>query len=305
MPRIDAVTLRQLRALVSIAETGSITHAAEKMGLTPSAVHAQLRNLETALNVALVRRAANGGSAPTEEAELVLEAARRIEAALESCAAQIAARKAGHAGRVTLGVVSTAKYFAPRLVMQLKALCPEVEIRLHESNREGVIAGLERGVIELAVMGRPPRYPEVAATPVGPHPHGIVAPAGHRLAGRAATAEDLLAEVMIAREEGSGTRILMTRYLDGLAGGRVFEIVQMGSNETIKQAVMAGFGLGFLSLHTLTDELKGGRLLLVHAPGLPILRQWFLVHPAHRPLTPAAARLHDTILGLKGDYLPA
>lgn len=306
MPRVDAVTLRQLRSLTAVAETGSITQAAERLGLTPSAVHAQVRNLEAALAVPLLRRAASGGgSEPTAEAAGVLETARRIEALLDRCGAQIAAVKAGHAGRVVLGVVSTAKYFAPRLVMQLKTLLPEVEVVLAESNREGVIAGLERQAIDLAVMGRPPRQPEVAATPIGPHPHGLVAPPGHPLAGRAASVEDLLGQTMITREEGSGTRILMTRYLDAQAEGRVFDLVQMGSNETIKQAVMAGLGLAFLSLHTVTDELRHGRLALVQAPGLPLVRQWFLVHPLHWALSPAAARVEAQILAMKGGFLPA
>ena len=85
----------------------------------------------------------------------------------------------------------------------------------------------------------------------------------------------------------------------------MFDIVQMGSNETIKQAVMAGLGIAFLSLHTVMDELAHGRLALLHAPGLPILRRWFLVYPAHVPLTPAANRIRTEVLDLKGSFLPA
>ena len=110
---------------------------------------------------------------------------------------------------------------------------------------------------------------------------------------------------MITREQGSGTRILMTRYLDGRAEGRVFDLVEMGSNETIKQAVMAGLGLAFLSLHTVMDELRAGRLVLVHAPGLPLVRHWFLVHPLHATLGPAAAAVQARIIALDGSFLPA
>ena len=160
MPRLDAITLRQLRSLVAVAETGSIAAAAERLHLTAPAVHAQIRNLEAALAVPMLRRSETGaGSAPTAEAGAALEAARRIEIALARCVAQIAAVKAGHAGRVTLGVVSTAKYFAPRLVATLKRLSPDIEIVLREANREGVIADLERHAVDLAVMGRPPDIP--------------------------------------------------------------------------------------------------------------------------------------------------
>jgi DNA-binding transcriptional LysR family regulator len=306
MPRLDAVTLRQLRALAAVAETGSIAGAAERLSLTPPAVHAQIRNLETALAVPMLQRAsAAAGSTPTAEAELVLEAARRIEIALGACVAQIAAVKAGHAGRVTLGVVSTAKYFAPRLVATLKRIIPDIDVALREANRGGVIADLERHNVDLAIMGRPPRQPEVAATAIGPHPHGLVAPPEHPLARRAEVQiDDLLDETMITREQGSGTRILMTRYLDSQAEGRVFDLVEMGSNETIKQAVMAGLGLAFLSLHTVTEELRQGRLVALNAPGLPLVRQWFLVHPLHATLSPAARAVQARILELDGSFLP-
>lgn len=307
MPKRDAVTLRQLRALAAVAETGSLAAAAERLGLTAPAVHAQIRNLEVALSVPMLQRAPSGaGSVATPEGQLALEAARRIDVALSGCVAQIAAVKAGHAGRVTLGVVSTAKYFAPRLVATLKRLSPEVEVALREANRGGVIADLDRQAVDLAIMGRPPRQPEVAAVPLGPHPHGLIAPPDHPLAARAEVAiEEALREPMITREVGSGTRILMTRYLDAQAPGRAFDLIEMGSNETIKQAVMAGLGLAFLSLHTVTEELRSGRLVALRAPGLPLLRQWFLVHPLHQPLSPAARAVAERIEGLRGSFLPS
>jgi DNA-binding transcriptional LysR family regulator len=307
MPRLDAVTFRQLRALAAVAETGSIAAAAERLSLTPPAVHAQIRNLEAALSVPMLQRAPSGaGSAPTPEAELALEAARRVEIALTRCVEQIAAVKAGRAGRVTLGVVSTAKYFAPRLVATLKRLSPDVEVALREANRGGVIADLERQAVDLAIMGRPPRLPEVSATPIGPHPHGLIAPPDHPLASRAQVAiEEVLRDTMITREVGSGTRILTTRYLDAQAPGQVYDLIEMGSNETIKQAVMAGLGLAFLSLHTVTEELRSGRLVALKAPGLPLLRQWFLVHPLHQPLSPAARAVAERIEALQGSFLPS
>lgn len=307
MPKLDAVTLRQLRALAAVAETGSLAAAGERLGLTPPAVHAQIRNLETALSVPMLQRAPTGaGSVPTPEAELALEAGRRIEVALGRCVEQIAAVKAGHSGRVTLGVVSTAKYFAPRLVATLKRQSPGVEVVLRESNRGGVVADLERQAVDLAIMGRPPRQPVVAASPIGPHPHGLIAPPDHPLAGLdRVEIEQILREPMIAREVGSGTRILMTRYLDAQAPGQAYDLVEMGSNETIKQAVMAGLGLAFISLHTVTEELRSGRLVALRAPGLPLMRQWFLVHSADHPLSPAARALAERIEALRGAFLPA
>lgn len=305
MPRPDAVTLRQLRALAAVAETGSMTAAAERMGLTPPAVHAQIRGLEAALTVPLLQRTEHGsGSQPTAEAAPVLEAARRIETALAACVTQVIALKSGHAGHVTLGMVSTAKYFVPRLVAQLKGLSAGIDIALIETNRGGIIADLQRQAIDLAIMGRPPRRPEVVSTVIGPHPHSFIAPPDHPLVGRRLTVADLFDQPLITREEGSGTRILMTRYLDSQAQGHVFELTVMGSNETIKQAVMAGLGLAFLSLHTVTDELRAGRLVALDIPGLPLMRHWFLVHPASTRLSPAAALIHAQIEAMGGAFLP-
>ncbi len=307
MSRIDALTLRQMRALAAVGRTGSLAAAGESLGLTAPAVHAQLRALEGVLGVALLqRRADSAGSTPTPEGEIALEAGRRIDEILRRLAADLEARAQGKTGRVTLGVVSTGKYFAPRLVARLRKILPEIDIALRESNRERLISGLERHELDLAIMGRPPRQPPVEADPLGQHPHGLIAPPDHPLAqAQGANVEDLLRETMISREQGSGTRILMTRYLDSLADGRLFDLIEMGSNESIKQAVMAGLGLAFLSLHTVTEELRQGRLALVRAPGLPLVRQWFLVRPLDAPPDSAVTRVRAEILGLKGAFLPS
>lgn len=305
MPRQHSITLRQLRALVAVTETGSITAAAEKMGLTPPAVHAQIRGLETALAVPLLQRAEHGnGSAPTAEAGPVLETARRIEIALAACVTQVRALKSGQAGHVTLGMVSTAKYFVPRLVAQLKHLLPGIEIALVEANRGGIISDLQRQAIDLAIMGRPPRQPLVISSALGPHPHGFIAPPDHKLAGRRLTAQDLFEHPLISREDGSGTRILMTRYLESQPEGRAVIPTVMGSNETIKQAVMAGLGVAFLSLHTVTDELQTGRLVALDVPGMPLIRQWFLVHPATARLSAAAESVQAQIEAMGASFLP-
>lgn len=306
MSWLESITLKQLRALLAVERYGSISAAAEALHLTPPAVHSQIRTLERALEVSVLSRTADSaGSRVTPEGQIVLEAALRMEVALGQVDRQIAAMRRGQTGSVTLGVVSTAKYFAPRLVKTLGTLCPNVEIVLHVGNRDAVIEGLERLSFDLAIMGRPPRQPMVEAHPIGDHPHAILAPPDHPLATRSAlSGADLAEETFLSREVGSGTRILMTRYLDRLGEGQVFRTVEMGSNETIKQAVMAGLGIAFLSLHTATAELKHGQLVTLDAPQLPIMRHWFLVRPMEAPPRPATTRVAEAIQGLKGAFLP-
>ena len=306
MIHLDALTLKHLRALVAIARTGSITAAAESLRLTPPAVHIQIKGLESILQAKLLQRSSDtAGSQLTAEGRAVLEAAERIEVALTHCADQVAALGRGLTGRVTLGVVSTGKYFAPRLVKILNGLLPDIEIVLRVGNRTQVIADLERHAVDLAVMGRPPRVPRVLAEYLGPHPHGLIAAPEHRLAGRKGLqAADLHSETFLAREDGSGTRILMTRYLDQMSDGYPFTMVEIGSNETIKQAVIAGLGIAFLSLHTVMDELTHGRLVLLDATGLPIERSWFLVWPSDTELRAASENVRQAVVRLKGGYLP-
>lgn len=305
--RADAITLRQLRALAAVAEQGSLTAAGQALSLTTPAIHTQIKGLENAFACSLVRpKPDHTGSRLTPQGLAVLEAFGRMEDVLSQCASEVAAIGRGLSGHFTLGVVSTGMYFAPRLVRQLREDCPEIEISLRIGNRESVISGLQRGSIELAIMGRPPRHPEVLAEPIGPHPHGLLADPANPLTGLAeVSAKDLMGATILSREDGSGTRILMTRYLDRIGDGHVFDFIEMDSNETIKQAAMAGLGIAFLSLHTVTDELASGRLLPIRAPGLPILRQWFLVQPAGQVERAVVRRVRLQILGLGGSFLPA
>ncbi|WP_134678576.1 LysR family regulator CbbR [Paracoccus ravus] len=305
MSRIDAVTLRQLRTLRAVIENGSLTGAAADLGLSAPAVHGQLRSLEDLMSAPLVLRGEHGAFVPTDEGLAILEAEAQISVALESCARRVAALQSGLTGNVSLGVVSTGKYFAPRLVAELRRALPDVEVTLKIGNRDAVIQWLGARAVDLAIMGRPPRSPAVVAEPVGPHPHVIVAPPDHPLADAdPALPQDLLAETFLARERGSGTRILMTRFLDRIGEGATWRMVEMGTNETIKQAVIAGLGIALISLHTVTEELRAGRLISLRAIGLPIQRSWFLIRREDTALSPAGTRIHDHIRDMNGSFLP-
>lgn len=306
MKRLSALTFRQLRALDMVARSGSISRAAEDLGLTPPAVHSALKALEDNFGCALLSRQGPAGFHATAEGAALLDAYRRAQVGFERAIARIDGLQKGYIGTVILGVVSTGKYFAPGLVARLRAAYPEIEVVLRIGNRDFIIQALQDGAVDLAIMGRPPRDPPVTSLAIGTHPHVLIAPPGHRLAALPAiTAEDILAEPIILREPGSGTRILATRYLDRIGEGRPYETAEMGSNETIKQAVIAGLGVAMISQHTVTEELKAGRLVVLAAPGLPILRHWFLLHREDHTLTGAMVRVRDFISEQNGSFLPA
>ena len=302
---IRSLAPRGLRALLSVAEHGSYAAAADMLGLTAPALHAQIRSLETLLGAPLLTRGPGGGSALTEIGERVAETGRAIDIQITRMADDVAALQAGRAGLVVLGTVSTAKYFAPFVVRRLRDTLPGVDVQLRVGNRQAVIEGLTAGRFDIAIMGRPPRVPAVEADIIAPHPHVLVAPADHRLAGlRDVPAAELYGETFLVREHGSGTRILATRWLDRIGEGFPFGQIEMDSNETIKQAVLAGLGLAILSQHTVMQELADRRLVTLALPGLPLMRSWFAVRVADQTVTPAQARVWDLVRGLP-DIVPA
>ncbi len=305
MKRLESLTFKQLRALERVAETGSISRAAELLALTPPAVHSQLKALEGNFGCEMLHRDSHGRFVVTGEGAALLQAHSRAQADLRMAVQRIDALHKGLAGTVVLGVVSTGKYFAPFLVAQLRRMHPDIEVVLKVGNRTTIISALEDRAIDLAIMGRPPRMPAVTAYVIGRHPHVLVVPPGHRLlSAPRIDPEDILNEPFILREEGSGTRILCVRYLDRIGGGQPYQSVEMSSNETIKQAVIAGLGIALISFHTVTEELRSGRLISPVVKDLPIMRSWFVLHRQDHKLLGATTRVLEYIRAQKDGFLP-
>ncbi|HSN20027.1 MAG TPA: LysR family transcriptional regulator [Usitatibacter sp.] len=288
-------TLRQLEIYAAIARTRSLTRAAAEVHLTQPAVSMQLKQLEEAVGVPLTEPAGRGiqltdaGREFAEHVEEVLERVAHLE--------ELAARWKGvRSGRVRLGVVSTAKYFVPKLLARFLKIHPGVDFRMTIHNREEILSELRANTVDFAIMGRPPEGIDCLAKPFAPNPLGIVAAPGHPLARRRRIAPAQLAdEAFIVREPGSGTRGAMERFF---AGHRVRwrTAMEMASNESIKQAVIAGLGLGFLSLQTVRSELATGRLVALDVEGLPIEREWFVVRRTSRRLVPAAEEFGEFLV---------
>lgn len=303
--KLDRITLKQLRALAEVAASDNIVAAAKTLGLTGPAVHSQLRSLQDALGVDLLSHQGRRKNVPTPEGAVLLEAHARIRAVLKRALAEIDDIRAGTTGTVVLGAVSTAKYFAPQIVARLQMDMPELQITLKIGNRKATIAALARGEFDLCIMGRPPRAPLVEAVTLGPHPHVIIAAPGHPLTDAPGPLlEELTQHRFLLREEGSGTRALAIRFLTEMPAALRQETLVMDSNETIKQAVMSGLGIALISAHTVAQEVVDGRLAILDVKGMPLVRQWFLLHGSNEPLRPAAARVHDWLVARSDAMLP-
>jgi len=282
------ITFRQLQVFAEVAQHGSMARAAESLHLTPPAVSMQIKELETQLKLPLFDRQGRKVSLSTA-GEYFLVHAKRLLAALKEADDAMARLKKLEHGLLTIGLVSTAKYFVPHLLARFREEHPGVDVRLRVvGNRGQLVELMQSGDVDLSVMGRPPKEISTRSESFAAHPLVFVAPPGHPLLVAGPHSVRALARYpIIAREHGSGTRTAMEKFF----AEQRFEpriAMEMSSNETIKQAVMAGLGLSFLSLHTMGLELRSGLLQLLDIEGAPVMRMWNVVHLASKLLSPAA-----------------
>jgi len=284
------VTVRQLQMFVEAADTASFTRAAERLRVSPAAVSFQIKQIEDGTGFALFERIGKK-VAPTDAGRALLAHARIVLQTLHDADQALMALSGVLSGRAKIGAVSTAKYIVPHIMAHFQRQFPGVTIDLRFGNRRQIATALARGEIELAVMGRPPAESDLTADAFAAHPTLLVAAPDHPLAtAPALVPTDVAGVALIAREEGSGTRLLMDK-LCADAGIPPRITMTADSNETIKQAVMAGMGIAVLSQHTVGLELALGLLKTLNMQGFPVLRSWFVAHRRAMPLMPAHARL--------------
>ena len=297
-------TLKQIQTFMEVARQGSVSKAAERLFVTQPAVSMHIRQLEEAFGVALFEPHGRGIRL-TDAGRAFADSAMRVMAELHELESLMAAHAGAKKGRFTLAVVSTAKYFVPMLLVRFAEQFPDIEVVLHIENRENVLGLLARSEADLVIMGRAPANLATEAVAFATNPMGIIAPPQHALAARKNIAFTALADhAFVVREAGSGTRAAMERLFEqhGIA---LKVAMEMPSNETIKQAVMAGMGLSFLSLRTVRQELAGGYLNVLDVQGMPLTGQWYVTHLAGKTLSPAAHAFKTFLIEQGGALMDA
>ena len=281
------VTLHQLRLIASLSRHMNMTRAAEEMHMTPSAFSVQIKQLAESLGLPLHEQSGKKLFL-TEAGQAAASAAREMLGRLDLLGMELGEMQGLERGCLRLAMITTARYFATKLIGDFCRDHPKVELVLEVVNRDQILERIRQNLDDIYLLGRPPEEPDVVAVPFIENPLVVLAPAGHPLCAETAIAPARLArEPFILREPGSGTRQVTERYF-AEHGLRPATRMTLGSDETIKQAVAAGLGLAVLSRHVLALDAPSGALRELDVQGFPLLRQWYAVHLAAKKLSPLA-----------------
>ena len=300
-------TLRQLKVFEAVARHLSYSRAAEELHLTQPAVSTQVRTLEGHVGLALFEQFGKKVYLTPGGAEL-LYFSRAIIAQFRDAEEALAQFKGVEGGRLNVAVISAGDYFLPRLLVEFARRHPGVKLNLTVHNRAELLGQLANNLTDLAIVVRPPHDSDTVNASFAPHPYVIVAAPDHHLAGqRAIPMEVLLRESFVVREKGSDTWNSME---DGFGEHlkRLKVAMEIRSTETIKQAVIAGMGVGFLSAHTIGLELQAGSLVVLDVANFPVMLNWYVVHRQHKRLPPVAQAFKNFLLSdgaaLIAKYIP-
>lgn len=296
------LTLRQLQCFSAVAKNLSYTRAAEELHLTQPAVSMQIRQLEQQAGLALTEQFGKKVHL-TEAGTEVYRYARSILQQVDEMDDVLDKLKGFAGGRLKIAAISSANYFAPRLLGTFQQRFPEVSVSMDVTNQKAVLRQVIDNEVDMAIMGQPPKDSHVEAIAFMENPLVIVAPPEHRLAKRKRIAQkELEEEVFLVREPGSGTRGAMERFFREqklkLTTG-----MGMGSLTSIKQGVQAELGLGLLPRGAVRLELQLGHLVELKVKGLPIQRHWYVVLHKGKRLSLAAEEFKSLLIDEAVDLL--
>ncbi len=296
------LTLRQVRIFVCAVKHMNFSKAAEELHITAPAVSLQIKEMEEDIGVSLFLREGRRIEL-TSAGEYFLLYARRMLSLLKEATDTMERLKGRDARVLSIGLVSTAKYFVPKMLAQFKREYPNAQIRIEVRNRQQLVELLREGEIDVAIMGRPPREIDTRVEAFAKHPHVFIASPEHPLAGKHNLSPKLLNQFeLISREPGSGTRHIMETYL---AEHNLSPVVtmEMSSNESIKQAIMANLGISFVSLHTIGLEHESAQIAILDLQDTPIIRNWHVVALSKRNLSQTAEAFRYFMLEKGGELL--
>lgn len=281
------VTLGQLRAFEAVARLGSFSAAAKELCVTQPAVSKTLRQLQEEIGLPLLEQIGKRFHL-TDAGHLLVQVCEEWLETWSGFEQSIADLQGLKQGRLRIAVVTTSKYFIPRVLGPFCERYPGIDVAMEVINRDRLLERLGRNADDLYIMGLPPEDLDIESEPLVANPLVVIAPADHPLTGCTAVSIDQLADqAFLMREQGSGTRITVERIFQDL--GLALRVkMELGSNEAIKQAVAGGLGLSVMSRHALHALTGAAGLVELPVEGFPIERHWYVVKPKGKRLSVVA-----------------
>ncbi len=289
------ITFRQLRLFLALAETGSVSAAAKFMHVTQPTASMQLKDITESVGLPLYE-VVGKKIYLTDMGKELAATARAVAQSWDAFEQHVDAVKGLSRGKLKVAVVSTAKYFMPRLVGSFCKKYPEIDVSLQIINRDGVVQRLRDNMDDIYIMSKPPSDLDLADEVFMPNPIVVIASTSDPLVKRHSVSLNELSESrFILREKGSGTRMAGDQFFSKKKFRPNIRL-ELGSNEALKESVAGGLGLGLVSSHALHGHVKEHGVRIIDVEGFPLPSAWHIVHPASKKLSPLALEFKKHVL---------
>ncbi len=288
-------TLHQLKVFETVARHGSFTRAAEELSITQPTVSSQVKQLTKAVGLTLFEQIGKSLYL-TDAGRELLSTCQDIFERLNNFQMTVADLKGMKQGQLKLAVITTAKYFVPRLLGSFCQNYPDIDVALKVTNHKEIQQRMLNNEDDLYIVSNPPQEIDLYSQSFLDNPLVVVANKNHNLARKTnIPITSLDREPFIMREQGSGTREAVLK-LFSKNNISVKVRLELGSNEAIKQAIMGGMGISVLSEHCLVSEGKSGQLTILDVENFPIERRWYVSYLAGKKLSIIAQTFLDYLL---------
>jgi len=285
-------TLKQLYSFEAVVRLGGFTSASKELHITQPAVYMQVQQLQKNIGAKIFN--INGKTiTPTFIGKKIYETAVRAINVVENSKLEIEQNLNPDSGHLQIAVATTANSFVSRLLSRFKKEYPKMTFYIDVTNRHALLDNLKNNNADLVIMGEPPKNIPLISSAFMKNPLiAIVHPDNELLTKKKISIKDLNKETLLTREIGSGTRITIERF----TGLDFNSDIQINSNEAIVEAVQAGLGIGFVSKHSVSLQLKNNIIKQLDVAPFPIIRQWHIVHHAEAELSPIARRFKQFVI---------
>jgi len=285
-------TLKQLYSFEAVIRLGGFTSASKELHITQPAVYMQVQQLQDNIGAKIFN--VNGKKiTPTFIGNKIYETAVKAINVVENSKLEINQSLNPDSGHLQIAVATTANSFVSNLLSKFKKEFPKMTFYMDVTNRHSLLDNLKNHNADIVIMGEPPKNIPLISHAFMKNPLIAIAhPKNELLTKNKVTIKDLAKETLLTREVGSGTRITIERF----TGLNFNSDIQINSNEAIVEAVQAGLGIGFVSMHSVNLQLKNQIIKQLNVEPFPIVRQWHIVHHAKVELSPIARRFKKFVI---------